>query len=200
MEERLSYDEFQWLEERPHIHYRSRKLAEGLENILTTCPSCGEKYTLTTRKNRICCQKCGMLTYVNSRYGFPEDFRFPSFAQWYDWQRETLEAQIKADLNYTLTANVELRLPGTGRGLTRHGGSGVCKLSRMGLVYTGTRDGEQVELTFPIFRIYRLLFGAGENFELYDGTQILYFVPEERRSAVEWYMASRCLYDIANKE
>ena len=29
----------------------------------------------------------------------------------------------------------------------------------------------------------------------YDGTQILYFVPEEKRSAVEWYMASMILHD-----
>ncbi|MBR4864784.1 MAG: 1-acyl-sn-glycerol-3-phosphate acyltransferase [Oscillospiraceae bacterium] len=199
VEERLSYDEFQWLEERPHIHYRSKNLAEGLENILTTCPRCGEKFTLTTLKNRIRCESCGMRTSINRRYSFPEDFDFPNFAHWYDWQREKLEAQIKADPGYALTANVELRLPGNGRGLTRHGGNGVCTLNRAGLVYTGTRDGETVELFFPIFQVYRLLFGAGENFEIYDGTQILYFVPEEKRSAVEWYMASRYLYDSATK-
>jgi hypothetical protein len=53
--------------------------------------------------------------------------------------------------------------------------------------------GETVELHFSIQRIYRLLFGAGENFEIYDGAQILYFVPSEKRSAVEWYMTSMIL-------
>ena len=41
VEERLYYDEFQWLQQHPEVHYRSRHLAEGLENILTTCPTCG---------------------------------------------------------------------------------------------------------------------------------------------------------------
>ena len=49
----------------------------------------------------------------------------------------------------------------------------------------------------PILIMYRLLFGVGEDFEIYDGTQILYFVPEEKRSAVQWYMASMILHDEA---
>jgi hypothetical protein len=44
-----------------------------------------------------------------------------------------------------------------------------------------------------------LLFGAGVNFELYDGTEILFFVPKEKRSAVEWYMASMILRDEAEQ-
>jgi hypothetical protein len=47
-------------------------------------------------------------------------------------------------------------------------------------------------------QIYRLLFGAGEDFELYAGNEIYYFVPEERRSAVEWYVASTILSDRTN--
>jgi hypothetical protein len=79
--------------------------------------------------------------------------------------------------------------------LTRFAGEGVCTLSRDGLKYEGTKDGETVELTFTLERIYRLLFGAGENFEIYNGTEILYFVPNEKRSAVDWYTASKILYD-----
>ena len=195
IEQRLYYDEFRWLEQRPKIRYRSRRMAEGLENILTTCPLCGEKYTITTEKDKVFCQKCGYLTSVDTRYGFTGDFRFANFAQWYDWQKSLLEKEILENDAYALTSKVELRLPGTGKGMTRHGGSGVCTLSREGLVYTGTKDGAEVELRFSIARVYRLLFGAGENFEIYDGAEILYFVPEEKRSAVEWYMASMLLHD-----
>lgn len=195
IEQRLYYDEFRWLEQRPKIRYRSRRMAEGLENILTTCPLCGEKYTITTEKDKVFCQKCGYLTSVDTRYGFTGDFRFANFAQWYDWQKSLLEKKILENDAYALTSKVELRLPGTGKGMTRHGGSGVCTLSREGLVYAGTKDGAEVELRFSIARVYRLLFGAGENFEIYDGAEILYFVPEEKRSAVEWYMASMLLHD-----
>ena len=199
IDQRLTYDEFQWLQQRPDIRYRAKRMAEGLENILTVCPLCGRKHTITTSKREISCQHCGLLTTLDDRYGFAEGFRFRNFAQWYDWQKELLEKEITENDNYALTSRVELRLPGDGKGFTRHGGDGVCTLSRDGLVYTGTKDEEPVRLHFSIQRIYRLLFGAGENFEIYDGTEILYFVPEEKRSAVDWYMASMILYDEAFK-
>lgn len=195
IEERLSYDEFQWLRHRPKIHYRSRHLAEGLENILSVCPVCNRKHTITTKKNAVYCEHCGYLTSLNDRYGFTDDFRFATFTQWYDWQMLLLKKEISENKDYALSSKVELRLPGNGNGLTRHGGFGVCTLTRNGLTYAGTKDGETVTLHFTIQRIYRLLFGAGENFEIYDGTQILYFVPEEKRSAVDWYMTSMILHD-----
>lgn len=198
IEQRLSYDEFRWLQQRPNISYRSSRMAEGLENILTTCPICGQKHTLTTKKDNIYCEKCGYLTSLDQRYGFIGDFQFQNLAQWYDWQKALLEKEIAEEENYALSSQVELRLPGDGNCLTRHSGYGVCVLNREGLTYSGTKDGETVKLHFSIRRIYRLLFGAGENFEIYDGTQILYFVPGEKRSAVQWYMASMILHDEAD--
>ena len=200
IEQRLDYDEFEWLEQRPRVRYRSHRMAEGLENILTTCPICNRKHTIKTRRSRIFCEHCGYLTKLNNRYGFDEGFRFRNFAQWYDWQKSLLQQQIDEDVDYRLTSKVELRLPGNGKGLTRHGGWGTCTLSRDGLVYTGTKDGQEVQLHFSLQKIYRLLFGAGENFEVYDGSEILYFVPEEKRSAVEWYLASMILHDRHKEE
>ena len=135
------------------------------------------------------------MTSIDGRYAFTDGFRFKNFADWYDWQKAELQTAILSDKDYTLTAEVELRLPGNGKGLTRHGGTGVCTLNRDGLTYAGLKDGEWVELNFSLNRIYRLLFGAGQNFEVYDGTEILYFVPEDKRSAVDWYMTSMILHD-----
>lgn len=198
VEARLQYNEFDWLKERPNIRYRSRRMAEGLENILTVCPVCQQKHTITTKKDKIYCEKCGYLTSLDSRYAFTGDFTFENLTQWYDWQLELLRKDIAADPNFALTATVELRLPGTGKGLTRHAGQGTCTLSRDGLTYCGTKDGESVTLQFSLDRIYRLLFGAGVNFELYNGTEILFFVPEEKRSCVDWYMTSMLLHDEAH--
>ncbi len=199
VEQRLSYDEWEWLQQRPRICYRGYRIAEGLENILTTCPVCNGQHTLITKKNKVFCEHCGYLTAVDNRYQFDKGFRFTDLRQWYDWQKQLLEQEIIQNSDYTLTSKVELRLPSDGNGMTRHGGYGDCTLNREGLTYSGTKDGENVELHFSLQRVYRLLFGAGENFEIYDGTQILYFVPEERRSAVDWYMASMILHDMAAK-
>lgn len=199
IEERLTYNEFDWLKQRPDVHYRSGKIAQGLENILTTCPTCGRKYTITTKKDQVSCEHCGYLTSMNDRYGFDADFRFEDLTQWYDWQKMQLEQEIAGNEDYALSSEVELRLRGNGSGLTRHSGFGVCTLNRDGLTYVGTKDGESVELHFSMQKIYRLLFGAGVNFELYDGAEIFFFVPKEKRSAVEWYMASMILRDRAEQ-
>jgi hypothetical protein len=66
-------------------------------------------------------------------------------------------------------------------------------LDKTGLVYRGTRDGETVEKHFTMEHIYRLLFGAGEDFEIYEGKEIWYFVPENKRSSVTWYIVSEIL-------
>ncbi len=195
VEQRLFYDEFAWLETKPHIRYRHRKLAEGLENILTLCPHCGERHTIITKGREILCKNCGKLTVLNDRYGFAEGFRFANFAQWYHWQKKELRQKILADKAFALQSKVELRLPSNGNGLTRSAGNGICTLDRTGLRYTGTKDGEEVDIQFPLQQIYRLLFGAGENFEVYSGNQIFYFVPEVKQSAVDWYMTSMILYD-----
>ena len=197
IQERLFYNEFRWLEQHPKVRYRTPRIAEGLENILTRCPVCHRTHTLTTKKNKIYCAHCGFLTAVDDRYGFDPEFAFRDLTQWYDWQKTLLEQEILQNSGYALTSKVELRLPGDGKHMTRHGGYGVCTLDREGLTYVGTKDGEPVNLHFSIQRVYRLLFGAGENFEIDDGPQILYFVPEERRSAVDWYMASMILHDMA---
>jgi ribosomal protein S27AE len=199
VEDRLTYNEFDWLKQRPQVHYRSANIARGLENILTTCPTCGRKYTITTKKNRVFCQHCGYLTSVNDRYGFDADFRFEDLTQWYDWQKLLLEQEIAENADYTLCSEVELRLRGNGNSMTRHSGFGVCTLNRQGLTYVGTKDGETVELHYSLQKIYRLLFGAGVNFELYDGAQILFFVPKEKRSAVQWYLASMILHSNAEQ-
>ena len=77
----------------------------------------------------------------------------------------------------------------------RVAGEGVCTLNREGLRYVGKDDGENVDKLFPMSEIYRLLFGAGENFEIYQGKEIYYFVPSDTRSAVDWYIASKILKD-----
>ena len=198
VQQRLYYDEFRWLQDRPKLRYRGKKLAEGLENILSVCPVCGKKHTITTHLRQLRCSGCGLHTTLDDRYAFPKDFIFENFSQWYYWQKEQLQIQIQQDPDYALTSRVELRLPGDGKSLTRHGGYGTCTLTRQGLTYTGSREGEAYEISFPINKVYRLLFGAGENFEVYNGAEILYFVPEIKQSAVDWYMASSILYDLAN--
>ncbi len=201
VEGKLYYDEFEWLKAHSEVRYRDRRMAEGLENVLTTCPVCGRKFTLYTKKRRILCEACGEVAVMDDRYGFVGGKPYENHSVWYETQKDILKQEILSNEDYVLTSSVELKLPSKdGKSMLRSAGRGVCILDRTGLTYRGTVDGAEAELTFPIGEIYRLLFGAGEDFEVYVGETIHYFIPDERRSCVEWYMASAILYDLWAEE
>lgn len=198
VESRLCYDEFEWIKAHPEQRYRSKTLAQGLENILSICPQCGKKHSITTEGRTVACAACGCSFTLTDRYAFEENPYFENFAAWYAWQTEKIADEIERDPAYALRSKVELKMASTdGKTLLRSAGQGVCTLTRAGLTYEGTKDGEAVTLEFPIQKIYRLLFGAGEDFEVYQGKDIYYFVPEEKRACVDYYIASEILYKAA---
>ncbi len=188
----LSYNEWEWLDSHPEVKYKSKTIAEGLENILVVCPKCGAKYSLKTDKNTITCEHCDLSVTMDNRYMLSGcDYR--NIAEWYEWQTEVFRKETKKK-SFALTSKVELRhLSTNGKQCTRYAGKGECKLDKTGLTYIGTDDGERVEKHFPMETIHRILFGAGEDFEIYEGKELWYFVPEELRSSVAWYIVSGIL-------
>ena len=192
----LYYDEFEWLAAHPELHYRSKKFAEGLENILTLCPKCHKHYTFTAKGHTLHCDACGYEVTLNDRYAFTEKAPFENFSEWYDWQCAEYAREIAEDPAFALTSPVVLKHSSKdGKTMLREAGKGVCILNREGLTYKGARDGKEVEKHFPMSTIYRLLFGAGEDFEIYEGKEIFYFCPDEPRCCVDFYIVSKLLKD-----
>ena len=133
---------------------------------------------------------------MNDRYGFTGNVPFKNFSEWYDWQTGKIKEEIDGNEDFALSAPVELRHASKdGKTLLTLAGCGECILTREGLTYKGTEYDAEIEKHFPIDSIYRLLFGAGEDFEVYVGKEIYYFTPSERRSCVDFYIASMILYD-----
>ncbi len=193
VETAIDYNEWNWLKSRPEIHYKNKDLAEGIENVLAICPRCKAKYSLSTNKKVITCEKCGLSVTMDDRYQL-SGVEFKNIAEWYDWQIKQIADEMNADPNFHLESKVELRhLSHCKEPFTRHAGHGVCTLSREGLRYVGTEDGKQIDKFFPIDSIYRLLFGAGEDFEIYEDQELYYFVPENKKSCVTWYIVSKIL-------
>lgn len=192
-ENALKYDEWQWLESHPEVHYKHKNLAVGLENILFTCPKCGKKYTLKTDKNKITCTECNLEVTLDDRYQL-SGVEFKNIAEWYNWQANEIRKEINKNKDFSLQSEVELRhFSKDGKTQTTFAGNGKCILNKDGLLYKGTENGVEIEKLFTMESIHRLLFGAGENFEIYEGKEIFYFVPTNKRSCVEWYIVSGLL-------
>lgn len=196
LDEAMYYDEYEWLATRPELKYKKKTLAKGLEGILYMCPECGAECTGETSGRKIRCTACGAEAELDTRYNFVGAKPFADIRGWYDWQYAQLEKQIAADENYVLESKVKLKHSSKdGKKCLREAGEGVCRLNKNGLTYIGTDDGEQVEVHFNGNQVYRLLFGVNEDFELYVGKEIYYFVPEEKRECVKWYLCSTALKD-----
>lgn len=201
VDEALYYDEFEWLKTKPDLQYKHKTIAEGLENILCRCPECGGKYTIQTKGREVYCEKCGFKREVDTRYAFTEPAPFENFAAWYAWQTEEMEKEMLADPDFALEEPVTLKHSSKdGKKMLREAGKGVCRLDKTGLTYEGERDGEQTVKHFSLSEIYRVLFGAGEDFEVYEGSEIWFFVPEDTRSCVAWYIASGLLKKLYGDE
>ena len=102
-----------------------------------------------------------------------------------------MRKEIQENPDFALVENVTLKHSSKdGKKMLRVAGQGVCRFDKTGLTYEGEEDGQQVVKQFPLRDIYRILFGAGEDFEIYDGNEIWFFVPEDTRCCVDWYIAS----------
>ena len=142
----------------------------------------------------ISCSACGFSRTLDRRYAFTDPYPHKNLAEWYEYQKEEMAKEIVENPDFCLESEVTLMHHSKdGKKSLREAGKGVCVLNKTGLTYRGQRDGETVEKVFPLANIYRILFGAGEDFELYEGDEIFYFVPTDKRICVDWYTASELL-------
>jgi DNA-directed RNA polymerase subunit RPC12/RpoP len=197
----IYYNDFEWLDKNyPEHIYTHKTIAEGLENVLYKCPNCGEEFTIETKGREVFCSKCGYKEIVNERYGFDDNSRFKNFAEWFNYQTELLKQEIISNSEYELVDNVTLKMRSkTGKKMLDVVGEGVCTLNRNGFTYQGTINGETIKKEFSIKNMVMLLYGAGEDFEIYEGTDIYYFVPTELKSCVKWHLASVILKELSEQ-
>lgn len=185
----LNFNEWDWLNSHPAIQYKCKDIAKGLENILCICPKCKQKHCFTSNKNQLVCSHCGLTVNVDNRYQL-SGVEFENILEWHTWQTN----EIKKELNnpdFKLEAKVELRhLSKNKKHFTEFAGNGICTFDKNGLTYKGNEYGKEIEKTFSIKNGARILFGAGEDFEIYENDELFYFVPEDKRSCVLWYILS----------
>ena len=76
--------------------YRSRALAEGLEQALCLCPACGGIGTLQTKGSEIFCPVCGLRARLSETGGFSSG-PFPTVREWDLWQTSAMERLVREE-------------------------------------------------------------------------------------------------------
>ena len=83
------------------IAYKGKTLAEGFESGYCVCPKCNTIDNISSRKNKIFCQNCGMETSLDEYGYFPEDFDFKTVEQWDDFQEKFFIDLVSKNQNNT---------------------------------------------------------------------------------------------------
>ena len=197
MREAIYYDDFEWLKKHPEITYKSKKMAEGLENILYKCPHCGKEFTLKSKKNKFFCESCGYTVTMDNRYNFVAEQGKPLYYEnlrdWFLAQKAEIAEQIKSD-DYELTCPVTLKKRSLdNKSFLREAGRGICTLNHNGLTYVGTADGEQREYHWDSAEIYALCYAKGKCFQYYTGNDYFAFFPDNALLSIKYYIASELL-------
>ena len=198
LEKNLYYNDFEWLKQRPQVRYRCKKQAEGLHKLLTVCPHCGNKYTLTSKKDMISCGSCGYKVRVGDRYEFLDQGYPHYFDNLQDWFRKIKKdcwQQVDEQEDFELTEKVTLKIPSVdGKTFLRVGGEGQVTLNEKGLTYVGTKEGKPFETFVPMHDSFYLSYGIDMGFQTFVGAKEYYaFCPDNPIKSIDWYLASERL-------
>ena len=193
----IDFDDYRW--QRNHnVTFRGSHLAEGAELVLYKCPKCNAEFGLRSKGNRLFCLGCGNEAVMNNKLFFEpgrsDSSVFDGFDNWYDFQQESLLAEIHAT-DFRLTAATSLQWNEPGKYGYQHMGHGTLSLTRESLIYEGNVFEKTETLFFDMKDVLMVPFAAGEYFEIANGSDIRRFVLDDVRMMMKWVLAIRLIRD-----
>lgn len=193
----IDFDDYRW--QRNHnVTFRGSHLAEGAEHVLYKCPRCKAEFRLRSRGNRLFCLGCDNEAVMNSKLFFEpgkiDSIVYDGFDNWYDFQQESLLAEIH-DPDFIITAATFLQWNEPGKNGYQDMGHGTLTLTREAVIYEGAVFEKSETLVFDMKDILMVPFAAGEYFEIANGSDIRRFVLDDVRMMMKWVLAIRLIRD-----
>ncbi len=165
----FEYNDFRWNAEHRYSYTGEKANAAGIEKILYKCPCCHREGFITTGNNRIICGNCGNSVTMDDTYAlYPstekDTLPFGRVDEWFLSQRQELAEEIRKNAGFLLKMNVELNvLNEDEKSMFKPVGKGEVTISRKGVTYSGTEEGEAVSFTLPISS----MTGSSNQYDIY---------------------------------
>lgn len=207
--------EFQYNEFEEHkgekIAFRGKKPnIYGLDNIIFKCPECKSEYKFTVEGDSMRCSDCGFEISMDEYYDIHAkkgELPFENIDQWYKWQRKEISRAVR-DNNFEMSTRVKIGRINTQKlgpnYSLQYYGEGTLTLTNKGLVYKGTADGENVELSFSPTMVYSLTMSLQYDLDLYcDSIYYNFKLLENEKQVAKWMLAAEeihNMYDTSWKE
>ena len=182
---------------KPFRTYGSRRLAEGMHNVLYWCPKCGREFMLVTERNTIRCTACGnaaVMDRTSRLISKPGGVIPDSLHEWYREQARHEMRSISEEMP-PIFEHVTVRMPVGGAGMgVAYCGDGTMRLDSEGWHYSGELSGEQVDLFFPIDSVPAIPVDPNDNFQMYAHGNFYMFSPEDPQKSVKYSILGECAY------
>jgi len=191
----LAHDDYLWNRQMRVSFNGKGEMAKNLHNLLYLCPKCGGLYTMRGEGDVIRCEACGNGARIDEHYDLiplNETCVIPeTISHWYALEREKAKTEV-AEEEFAYSEPVKLgvlpkikRLKSGATSIVV--GEGILTLSRAGLTYEGTRNGEPFTFTLSIDSVPT--FGMCTDisrFYTFFKSEFYEFFPE-RSDTMRWF-------------
>ena len=153
------------------------------------------------------CTDCGFTVSMDEYYDISAvngTLPFANIDAWYKWQRHALALSLSDD-SFILSTKVCLRRINTQK-LSRNYslipcGEGILTLTKNGLTYSGTHDGNAAEIFFHPNQVYSLSMSLDYDLDLYyDGVYYNFKLLENEKQVAKWMLAAEEIHNLYDPE
>lgn len=196
--EMIYNDDFEWNKTARVKFSGNDTVAEKLEEHLYLCPKCGQECTTLGKGNKFVCTSCGNGMTIDEYYDLhplddscviPKNLRI-----WYELQRRAVYREIKNNPDFLLEDHVIIGHQPDDHYVDKHVtsepiGDGMLRLTREGLSFKGTVNGEPFELFSSATNTLSMVFETdSSNFGGFFKGKYYEFKPD-RKSCTKWQIA-----------
>ena len=161
------------------VRYICKNPAKGVDGILYRCPVCGGEGCLSAEGSHITCT-CGASVKLLCDYRL-EGSRFATLGEWFLWQRDGI------DTSAPLSATVRVGTPDSLGNMNEDAGEGKVVLSREGIAFSGTVNGEPLSFRIAAEHLGGLPITVARHFDVYYNNRLYYLYPQpDTRLAVKF--------------
>jgi 1-acyl-sn-glycerol-3-phosphate acyltransferase/DNA-directed RNA polymerase subunit RPC12/RpoP len=206
--QKISYNDFEFNKVARHKYVGKKPNAFGIDKILYKCPDCKEEYTLHVEHDTIKCTHCGFSVRVNEYYDlvdFKGNARPTDIDEWYKWQRRCVVKEVQ-DENFEMTLSGSLcalkldklrKAPKDRTVLS----VGQVRLTKSGLSFKGTIDGQNADFEFNAKYVYSLTFSTQGFLEFYHNNDYYMIVPDDRKQClIKWTLAAEEIHNLYDEK
>ena len=183
---------------KPFQTFSSKRLAEGLHQILYYCPKCSKEFTMITEGCTIRCTSCGNEATMDRYAKLTPSHGSVAEREISLWFRDQVRYEMKSlheDMEPITLENVRVRTPSPnpGGGVIESG-FGTIQIVPKGWHFNGEISGEEVSRFFPVETIPAISYDHYDNFQIYFAGDYYMFTPEDPKECIKYVIIAECMH------